>query len=167
MSVNIIWSLTEGGDPISSTIDHGDYANGEETDSTKLWIRHDGGAAITNVGVYIRTYTGTYAGSFTPAGDITEILSWGSGEDDYFGGFQYSWDNSDWPTDSLGNVCQVGKGDSETNAITLPAEVTGAAEGTIDPSTSASFYVRVAVPTTVDTIGARQWDQVLRYSYTS
>lgn len=182
MSVSIIWSLTNGGDPLTSIVDHGNSSNGQVTTAKTIYIRHDGSNDITDAGLYIRQFSGTYQGAATAAADIAEILSWGDQiiESD-FGGFQINFDavggfpSASWPTYSTksptnGNVHRNGVGDSESNAIEIPGTVTGAtADGTIQAGTAPNvrFQVRVAVPASENVIGIRQWDQVLKYTFTS
>ena len=188
MSVNIIWSLTNGGDPISTVLDHGNNSNGDTTTGMELFVRHDGINAITNVGLYMRAYSGTYSGTFTAVSDFTEIVGWGTEAADSaeWGGFMCnfnatgSYPAASWPTflDKLttlpgtpgnGFVHMTGIGDSELNAVTIPTVTGATTAGEIQISTSPNvrFKVRVAIPTNEQTVGIRQWDQVLRYSYTS
>ena len=181
MSVSIIWSSTVGGEAITSIIDHGNAANGAATTPEEIFIRHDGGSNITNVALYIREYSGSYSGSATAAADIAEIINWGdqTAEDD-FGGFFINFNAATsyatgWPTYSDksptgGFVHRTGYGDSESNAIDLPTSTGATATGEIQTGSAAPgvrFQAKIAVPTNEDTAGVRQWETVLRYTYTS
>jgi len=186
MGVSIMWSLTNGGESISELVDHGNISNGAATGPATLYLRHDGVNNITNVGLYIRAYSSTYGGSFTATGDFNEILSWGNGAtDDAFGGFEVNLNasggflTSSWPSRSEKTVLVGGKiagfvhypgyGDSEPNAVEL-SSLTGAIDdGEIQPGNSPNvrLKVRIVAPTDEDTIGYRQFDQVLRFNFTS
>lgn len=181
MSVSIIWSLTNGGQAISSIIDHGNSSNGNVTSAQELFVRHDGSNNITDVGLYIRQYSGTYNGSFTAIADIAEILGWANESTEAgFGGFHCNllatsnYLASGWPTYSNksptgGFAHRTGVGDSEGNAFTLPITTGALASGTIQTGTAPNvrFKVRIQVPSDEDTIGIRQWDHVLKYNFTS
>lgn len=162
---SIIWSLTNGGAAISANVDHGTVGNGDTSGATQLFIRHDQAGDLTSVGVYIRQYSGNYAGSFTAATDFAEVLSWGDGDD----GFQYNlnatgaYPSSDW-------VCfKTGSGDSELTAIALTTTTGASAAGTLQAggSPNVRFSTRLKIPSSEDTVGVRQWSLVLRYTATS
>ena len=191
MSINIIFSLTEGGSPLTSTVDHGNAANGDSTTAKTVFLRHDGASEITSVGLYLRQYSGTYSGTRSSAADFSEIIGWGdeSASDD-FGGFQVNYNatglggggsfrSSSWPIYSdksvsvsgstVGFVHRTGVGDSEGNAVTLPV-TTGASSAGVIPAGSSPgvrFQSRIVVPVNEDQIGIRQFDQILRFSFTS
>jgi len=181
MAVNIIWSLSNGGDALSTTLDHSNASNGNYTTEKEIFIRHDGLNSITDAGLYIRQLSGTYSGSFTAAADIAELLYWGDqSTSSTFGGFQCnllattSYPSSGWPTYSSksptgGFVHRTGVGDSESNAIAVPTTTGATSSGTIQAGSSPNvrLKVRILVPTDEDTIGIRQWDQVLKYNFTS
>lgn len=186
MSVNVIWSFTNGGVAISSTVDHGNSSNGEITTGLEIHLRHDGVFNITNCGLYIRAFSGSYTGDATAVGDLAELLEWGGASLSNYGGFQINQDaqgafpSSGWPiatapgvnvsgSETTYNTHRTGIGDSEANAITLLSETGATSDGTIQPGTSPNvrFKVRVEVPSTEDTLGVRQWDHVLTYDFTS
>jgi hypothetical protein len=185
MSVNIIWSLTNGGDPATSVIDHGNVGNGATSTALEVFVRHDGGNEITNVGLFVRRFTGTYSGGFTATSDFNELIGWGNGSTaDAFGGVQFHMNAisaylGDWPTYSaktgvllgsdVSHVCRTGIGDSEGNAITIPTATGATTAGEIQAGASPNvrFKMRVVVPTAEDTVGIRQWENLLRYTYTS
>lgn len=184
MAVNVIWSYTNGGEAISAIINHGNAANGDTTTVKEIFLRHDGSNEITNVGIYVRDYSGTYAGDATASSDLIELLSWGDASTiDTFGGFQVNMDAvgaypaASWPayddkSPSNGFVHRTGVGDSEGNAVTLAK-----AAGIADPyvagelpsgnSPNVRFKARIQVPTAEDTAGIRQFDQVVRFAFTS
>ena len=180
MAVYIIWSLTNGGIAISDTIDHGSAANGSETTEKEFFVRHNGNNSITNVGLYIRQFSGTYTGSFTASTDIAEVLSWGDGNTlSDFGGFMVNqnaitsyatgWPTYDSKSPSGGFVHRTGVGDSEGNAVDIATTTGASVAGEIQAGSSPNvrFKTKVAVPSNEATIGVRQWETVLRYSYTS
>lgn len=181
MSVNIIWSLTNGGTSISSALDFGNASNGANTGAQDIYLRHDGDNEITAVGLYIRQFSGSYSGSFTSANDIAELLGWGdSSSSDDFGGVQFNLDatgsfgSGSWPTVSSksptnGFVARTGVGDSESNAVTLTTNTGCSSAGVIPSSSSPNvrFRSRIQVPTNEDTLGIRQFEIVAKYNYTS
>lgn len=180
MSVNIIWSYTNGGDPISTVIDHGNVSNGAEGSDLEIYVRHDGSNDITDAALYMRQLSGTYSGSFTPSADFAELIGWGDASTDAaFGGFLVNLNATTsfatgWPvyndkSPTGGFVHRTGVGDSEGNAVTLPTSTFASSAGTIPSGTGPGvhFATRVAVPDDEDTIGIRQWDHVLRYNFTS
>ncbi len=162
---NIIWSLTNGGASISSNIDHGTVGNGDESSATQLFVRHDGASNLTSVGLYVRQFSGNYAGSFTSAADFAELLAWGDGDK----GFRYnlnatgSYPTADWAS------FKTGSGDSEANAITLPTTTGASASGTLQTGSSPNVRLstKVVIPSNEDTVGIRQFSMVLRFTATS
>lgn len=181
MAVNITWSLTNGGDAISSTIDHGDKANGESSTTQQLFIRHDGLSNITEAGIYVRAFTGTYAGSFSAAADIAEVIGWGDETTEAdFGGALLSFDGTTWATynskvttnpasPGLAAVHQTGIGDSSANAILIPTATGATALGEIQTGSNPNvkFSFKIQIPSNEDTVGIRMFEQVLNYTYTS
>jgi len=181
MSVNVIWSYTNGGTAISDLINHGNIANGNTSTAKTIYLRHDGASEITNVGVYIRQYSGTYNGDATAASDFAEIIAWGDNSaSNTFGGIHINWDAvgafpaASWPLyndkdPSNGFTHRTGVGDSEGNAVTIPTATGATTAGEIEAGASPNvrFQLRVQVPTAEDTTGTRQFDQVIRYSFTS
>ena len=183
MSVDITWSLTNGGTAISTTVDHGSKANGETSTVKEFFVRHDGINEITSTKIFIRAFSGTYLGGTTAAADLAELLNWGdqttSGS---FGGIQVNMDavNSypaaQWPTYSAkdttyGFAHRTGVGDSEGNGVLLSKNSYSAAgtDGVIPAGASPNvrFQARVVVPSDEDTVGIRQWETVLAFNYTS
>jgi len=181
MSVNIIWSLTNGSAAISSTVDHANASNGANTTAKQFFIRHDGVNEITDVGLYVREFSSTYTGSATSVADIAELLSWGDdGTVDGFGGFMINMDSTNnfpdavWPvwnskSPTNGAVFRTTVGDNAVNAVDITTDTGATATGTIQTGSSpnVSFQCRIEVPENEDTIGYRQFDQVLTYTFTS
>jgi hypothetical protein len=182
-TVSIVWSITNGGVALSSVLDAGSKANGETTDSTELFLRHNGSNVITAVGLYVREYTGTYSGGATSSADIAELISWGDASTaNGFGGLLVNMDavnsyaTAQWPVlatkdTTYGFVCRTGVGDSEGNAVTL-SKNSYSATGTdgevpVGSSPNVRFAVRIAVPNDEDTLGIRQVDFMATYSFTS
>lgn len=172
MSVNIIWSETSGGTAIASK-DLSNINNGAESSELSIYLRHTGTNPITSVGLYIAAFSGTYSGAATAANDLAELLVWGNNSSSSsFGGVLVSFNGSTWPTYNSKSptdafVHRTGVGDNETNAVTLSATATGGSAGIIAASASATFKMKVAVPSDEATTGVRQFEHVLAYSYTS
>jgi len=181
MSVNVIYSITNGGTALSSTLDHGSSPNGDTTTAQVIYLRHDGVNEITAAALYIQQLTSTYSGSATAAADISEILSWGDASTSAgFGGVQFnlnatgSFPAAAWPTyddkdPTGGSTCRTGVGDSSGNAITVPTTTGATAAGTIQTGSTPNvrFQMRAEVPSAEDTVGIRQFDLALSYTYTS
>ena len=181
MTVSIIFSSTNGGAAITDTLDHGNASNGAETTAEEIFIRHNGTNSITSTKIYMRQFSGAYAGSATAAGDLSEMFAWGDeSTESAFGGYMInfnaaqSYPTADWPTynnksPSGGTVFRTGVGDSESNAITIPTSTGATSSGEIQAGTSPNvrFKAHVAVPSDEDTIGIRQWETILVYQYTS
>jgi len=189
-NVSIIWSTSNGGDAIAAIVDHGNSSNGDTTSAQELFIRHDGDNSITNTKLYIRAVSGTYSGTLTAVADLAEILSWGDQSTEAaFGGLQCnflatsSYATSGWPTYSSkdqtdeegddiiyrGFVHRTGVGDNETNAVDIPTTAGATAAGEIQAGSTPNvrFQMRMQIPAAEGTVGIRQWDSVLTYSYTS
>lgn len=184
MSVNIIWSSTNGGTAITTTRDCGSKANGETSTSQEVFVRHDGVNEITNVKVFIRAFSGTYLGDATAAADLAELLNWGDQLGvTSFGGVQVNMDavNSyptvQWPSSystkstTYGFTCRTGVGDSEGNGVLLSKNSynAGGTDGIIPvgAATNVRIKSRVVVPSEEDTVGIRQWEICLAYTCTS
>jgi hypothetical protein len=186
MSVDISWSLTNGGAEISTTVDSGSLANGTSSGGTVIYVRHDGVVDITNARFYLSPFTGTYLGGATAVADHDEFLAWGDGiTADTFGGFQVNMNaivvppatafpDLNWPTVDVkaptdGVVAQTGTADRSNNAVVLTANTGCSSAGVLPAGSSPNvrFKFRVAIPASVVTTGIRMWDQVLLYTYTS
>jgi hypothetical protein len=180
MSVNVLWSLTNGGTAISSIMDFGDVAHGSESSGTEIFIRHDSANQITNAALYVRQVSGEYSGAFTPASDLAEILGWGDATTETgFGGilvnfnattsYATGWAAYNDKSPSGGFVHRTGVGDSETNAVDIPLVAGVSTVGVIPAGTSPNvrFKTKIAVPDAEDTGGVRQWESILRFTSTS
>lgn len=184
MAVSIIWSSTNGGSAITE-VDHSSSASGSETTEQEIFVRHDGVNGISNCGLYIVEKSGTYSGDNSAAADIAEILGWGDSDVAAdFGGFEINMDKINawaggWPTydeksggvsGSSFNTFRTGVGDSADNKILLHVNMgLSVSEGVLQSGDApgVSFQCRIAVPSSVTTTGIRQFEQRLRYTYTS
>lgn len=187
MSVAITWSLTQNGTAITS-LDHGAGSNGQMvaqggggSAGVEIWLRHNGANDITNAGFYIAPKSGTYSGSFSPSSDYQELLAWADAvTSPTFGGFHINmnkitsyvsgWSQYNDKQPTGGSAFFTGVGDLPANKILLStsmgASVTSA--GVLAAAgTACAFKCRVEIPTSEDTVGVRQFDQKLRYTYTS
>jgi len=181
MTVSIIFSTTNGGAAISSNVDHGNTSNGLTTSGQEIFVRHDGLSVITSCKLYIRAFSGTYSGDASANLDFLELLAWGDAStSSTFGGFQVNmnaveayvagdWSSYDIKNRTHGYVCRTGVGDSLGNGVLLTVNTGAAALGQIQTGASPNvrFKTRVQVPTAEDTIGVRQWDQCLVFTYSS
>lgn len=185
MAVSITWSLTNNGTGIT-LVDHGNAANGQNTTAKQVYIRHDGANEITNCAFYNQQKSGSYTGSANAAADFTELINWGDGNTaNSFGGFQVNMDAeggfSGGPTwgmsetqktsaDGLKFTLRTGVADNPTNAVTLSEKMsTNMTTNGVIPAgvTDVTFQCRIKIPVDEDTAGVRQFDQVLKYTYTS
>ncbi len=180
--VNLVWSLTNGGTSITST-NHGSADNGAATTVQTLYLRHDGVNQITSAALYVKPYTGSYTGAASAAADFAEIVAWGDGATaTSFGGFLINQDATGsfpsgvWPvwnskSPTYGSVIRTGVGNSSANAnaITLSSRTGCTSDGVVQVGSSPNvrFQCKVVVPVDEDTVGARQLDMALLYSYTS
>lgn len=175
MSINITWSSTNGGSAITS-LDHGSGSAASTLTEQQIYIRHSGTSPISQCKFYLSS-----SGS-NPSVDLAEILSWGDGStSSSFGGILLNMNANggfpvaDWPTydDKFGtnyNVFRTNVGDNGTNGILLPQAMglTGSAGVLqIGDSPDVSFKCRIQIPTDETDLGSRQFDQVMRFSFTS
>lgn len=177
----LVWSLSNGGAAISTTIDDGSSPNGDTTTAYEVFIRHDGDNSITDTKLYMEQFTGDYSGGATAAADFNEIRDWGDGlTESSFGGVQFnmnasgSYPTTSWPTYSSksptgGGVIRTGTGDSAANGITLSSLSGAIADGTIQAGSSPNvrLKMRVEVPANEATTGIRMYNLNLSFSYTS
>lgn len=186
MAVNITWSLTEEGTSVTS-LDHGSGSNGDlvangggAASGLEIYVRHDGTNNITDAGFYIAPKTGTYGGGFNATDDYAELLAWGDGDNDDYGGFEVNmnssgvYPDSDWPVSgtkqpTYGSAFYTGVGDTVDNKVLLAITmgVSVPSEGVLTSGLDARFKCRVRIPPNEDTVGVREFDQKLRYTYTS
>lgn len=185
MAVSITWSNTAGGGGITG-VSHGSSSNGSNTTAQQVFIRHDGSNPITGCAFYFAQKSGSYSGNDTAAGDFAELLAWGDGATaNAFGGVQINMNaegsfdgGSTWgmsesqktSVDGYKFTLRTGTADNTSNAVTLSEKMSASmsTNGTIPNGvTDASFQIRIKIPTDEDTAGTRQFDQVLKYTYTS
>lgn len=181
MPVSVTWSLTNGGAAISEPLDHGTGVNGDTLAAQEIHLRHDGVNQITNCGFYLAQKSGAYAGDADAPSDLAELLAWGDDStENGFGGFQVNMDavggfgagawplyNSKQPTN--GSAFFTGVGDTAANKIQLPTSMNLGTPGNIPAGATPNvrFQARIQVPTDEDTPGVRQFDQKLRFTFTS
>ncbi len=189
--VTITWSTSSTFASTTSLINHGNVANGANTSAVEVFIRHDGSNPITDCVFYIQPFTGTYSGDESAATDYAEIATaWGADStSDGFGGFQVNMDKDNsyaaaWGTYSAKDTLDVGdiltftarttdgSGNvavSAASGVPLHVNMGLSTEGEIPTGLTpgVGFQCRVKVPTAEDTAGIRQFDQVLKYTYTS
>lgn len=180
MAVSLVWSTTNGGSALTDDIDHGSKSNGQTSTAQTIYVRHTGTNPITNAKLYLRPYTGTYSGDASALADFNELIAWGDATGTSFGGFCVnmnatgtfpvgSWPTSGSKSPSEGYVCRTGTADSSTNAVLL-STATGCSDAGLVPAGSSPnvrFQVCFVVPSTEDTVGVRQVDQALLFTYTS
>jgi hypothetical protein len=180
MPVAITWSATQGGGALSEPRNHGSAAAGNTLAAQQIYLWHDGDNQITNCRFYISQYSGSYTGGASAAADFTELLAWGDGATlAAFGGFQVNMDkvgafpSGAWPTfsskqPSNGSAFYTGVGNLVDNAILLPTAMGLTSPGVLQTGTpDVAFQCRVHIPSAEGTLGIRQFDQKLRYTYTS
>jgi hypothetical protein len=182
MSISITFSSSNGGSALTDPVSYGNTSNGNTTGTQVIYVSHNGLNPITSCGLYI-DIASSYAGSFTAIGDKTEIINWGDASSaGSFGGFEIntnatgSFPGSSWPTyanktstDGYGFTVRTGVGDSSLNAITIPTVTGATSSGTIQTGSSPNvrFSTRMVIPTSVNTVGTRQFKLTLKYTYTS
>jgi hypothetical protein len=189
MTVEITWRDADDGDPITDKLDHGSVNNGAESTGKIIWIRHNKDNPLTDVALYIRQCSSTYSGNFSALSDFMELLSWGDADEaDDFGGFLINFlaePDSAFPIEGWATVAEkfplgpdgiqcggfvhcTGTGDSADNAVLLPTTTYASAEGVLQNGiTNVRFKTKVIIPTNEKDIGYRQWDQILRFNYTT
>lgn len=190
MSITVHWASDDNGTDISQALDHGNIATGNLSAADTIYIYHDGTNNLTSAAFYLDQYSGAYSGNASALEDLEEILGWGdSAIAANFGGYLINMDADNnfaaaWPNQANHNVGTTGfvfnnldsQGDSIANGITLAADMKGDGTGSagVIPAntpngygTNYKFQAKVQVPTNEGTLGIRQFDLVLSYSYTS
>ena len=183
--VSIIWSLTNGGPALDEPIDHGDNATVNTLGPTTLYIRHTGASPITGCQFYLAEYSGTYSGDASATDDYNELVAWGDAAGaGTFGGFEINqnavgdFPAASWPTlanktttDLLGQVIKTGFGELLANAIPLKKESYSAGgvdeEIPIGIAPNVRVQTRVVVPTDEAVPGVRQFETILKFTFTS
>jgi len=183
MPVSITWSAASLGSAITN-IDYGAVSNGAYTSAVTTYLNHDGLNSITQAGFFFQQKVTGYSGSFSGSIDFTEIKGWG--DDDTVnghGGAQVNMDptnNTGWNVTtwdlsestkqtSVAFTMNAGVADTSPNWILLNSNMAAGmtVDGTIPTGVEASFLTRFQVPTDEDTVGTRQIDKVLKYTFTS
>jgi hypothetical protein len=182
MAVSVTWSLSNGGSAASDPVDHGDQASGDKSSGIQVYIAHDGENSLTNCRFWIGEKSDTYGGDFTAPADLAEMLEWGDATSSgLFGGFQVNMDTEggfpdSWPEwdDKEGDYFSsfyTGHGDVAASGVLLSQKMSPemTVDGIIpaDMTTWPSFKARVQVPADESTTGVRQFDQRLRFTYSS
>ena len=180
MSVNVTWKSPPAGSAITS-VNHGSGNNGDTLTAVEIGISHDGTNPITNCKFWIGEYSGTYTGDANATVDLAEVLAWGEdATTSGFGGAQINmnqisaYPSADWPTylirqPNYGSAFYPNIGDSAANGVTLKATMDASmlSDGIIPASIEAKFKARIQIPINTSTPGVRQFDQKLRYTFTS
>jgi hypothetical protein len=191
MAVTVSWlDALIGGSAVTPLLDHGQDANGQILDlGSAIFLEHDGANPITACKFYLAAKSGVYGGDSSAANDYNEMIAWGDSlaaggpaETAEFGGFQINMNKTggfpsgSWPTHAAktptsGSAFYTGVGDTVANGISLVtamgAGVTSTGVIAIGTSPDASFRARIQIPTDEGTPGVRQFDQKLRFTYTS
>jgi hypothetical protein len=180
MSVSITSTTTNLLNQITHPFNHRSDTNGTILSDEEVFLEHDGDNPITGCKFFIGEKTAPYAGDFSASADLAELLAWGDdATEDGFGGAQVNMDaiNSyaaSWPTylspdNAKTKTFKTGIGDSSANGIILHSSMGLVSTGTIQAGTSPNvrFKLRIQLPTDEDTAGTREFDQKLRYTFTS
>jgi hypothetical protein len=146
----------------NSGINHGNVANGKETLPEDIYISHDGNNEITDCKFYCEQFSGTYEGGQTAALDFSELKDWG--DDDSSEGLLIDVNHDDTFEYNL----KTGQMDEEANAVALDDTSAGGTNpDDIGVSGEAHIKLKIAVPSDEDMPGVRQFDFLMKYSYTS
>jgi len=181
MAITVTWSSTDGGSAISEPLNHGSAAAGNILTAQTIFLAHNGTSPITGCVFYIEEKSGTYGGAATPSADLAELLGWGDDSTaNGYGGYQLNMDaNGSFPALSFpvfnnkqrnqSVTFLTGVGDSPANGVPLPTTMglTNAQEIPIGTSPGISFQCRIQIPTDEGVAGIRQFDQKLRFTFTS
>jgi hypothetical protein len=182
MAVSIVFTV----DSVATTsIDHSTAGAGDKTTVKTVYISLSGANnPVNNLRFYLDAKSGVYSGSKTAADDKIEIIGWGDGlTEAAFGGVQFNFNAiSGFPSSSWGvytdksptggSTIRSGVGDSAANGILLPT--TTSVTGLVSPAGRVpvtagdiAFQMRIKVPSSVTTLGTRQFDIKTVFSYTS
>lgn len=174
MTINITISETSAGYSIADSIDLGDVDPSASTDFQDLFISHDATInPITDCSLYLTRYTGSSYPGLDADADLVQILGWGSGLNTE--GVMISM-TPDTPTWTIGTEFAagwesfyVGHGDVNTQ-IPLDGDslvVTPGDDGQIPVGDEAHIQLKVAIPASPGTAGAKGFGLVFSYSATS
>ena len=146
----------------NSGINHGNVANGEETQPEDIYISHDGTNEITDCKFYFNQFSGTYEGAQTAALDLDELKAWGDADTadsflidvDHDGIYEYN--------------LRTGQMDEEANAVALDdASAGGTNPDDIGVGGEGHIKLKLVIPSVEGIPGVRQVDFLMKYSYTS
>lgn len=184
MAVTVYWASDNSGTLLNQVVDHGSVAKGNNSGATTFYLYHNGQNDITNCGFYIQPRSGLYEGDFSALTDYQELIDWGDSTNaNGFGGYMINmnatgaWANG-WAAvgdkfPAYGFVCRSGVADSFGNAQTLMSEMGCSSSGVVQNNypngygINVRFQCRIAVPSNETSLGQREIDLCLRYSYTS
>jgi len=166
MSVSITWSETTGGAAIVSPLDWGNIGNGDSSAVDELWISHNGVEKITACAFYIQAYTGVYAGTFDAATDYAELLAWGAADTD---GFLINQNTDTGAPAYLAHKAGAGVVGTpfDLSENSIDGGGGAGATGEILVGEESMIQVKITVPAAEADAGTRQFDQCLKYTYTS
>lgn len=169
MVVDITFSRVSSGQEIADVlkgsdtgINHGNVANGKETQPEDIYIRHDGNNEITDCKFYFQEFTGIYDGEQTASLDFSELVAWGDA--DASKGFLIDVDHDGVYDYNL----RTGQMDSVANAVALDDSSAGGTNpDDIGVSGEGHIKLKIAIPSNEDVSGVRQLDFLMFFSYTS
>jgi len=197
MSVTIHWALDNNGTDIIQPLEHSRtndlLENNTETEEKEIYIYHDGANDLTNCSFYLNPFSGTYEGHKSAMLDFEELLEWGNSADvDDFGGYMINMDaansfTANWPSNSshsIGNSSVLSfvfnnsdsLGNKSSNSIPFHANMlaNGNGETGVCPANAPygyganyKFKCKIKIPKNENEVGTRQFDLVMRYTYTS
>jgi len=191
MTVSITWKVNSGGWAAATAVDHGAAAAGSILTAQEIEISHDGNNQLSACKFYLAEYSGTYTGATSPNADYTELLNWGAQTAiASFGGFQINMDSinsypsAKWPAYNDHYDMGTGeymvfhsddgtttRGTTVTDAILLSKSMSDemSVDGVIpaNMTTWPRFKARVQIPADEGVVGIRQFEQKMRFTFTS
>jgi hypothetical protein len=176
MTVNITISETSAGYSIADSIDLGDYTPGDSDVSFQdLFISHDATvSSITDCSLYLTRYTGSSYPGLDADADLVQILGWGDGTNTE-GVLMSMTPNDPWVIGeefeaSTWESFYVGHGDVDTQItldhLSLVHELT-VTDGEIPVGNEAHIQMKLVVPSSPGTAGAKGFGLVFSFSATS
>jgi hypothetical protein len=161
MTVTLTISSTPGGSSIGDTVDLGSIAPEGSATAQDLYISHDGAFAITDCGLYLTQFVGTYGGDEDPAADLVEILGWGDGGE----GVKINMDHTTPNWLYFSNT----QGDIDAPIVLDKDCVTPAApqDGTIPVGDEAHIQISLDIPGSGVTASTKAFGLVIAFSATS
>lgn len=167
----------------STGVDLGTVANGAFSNTTNLFVKHDGAQKITGLSYYIQSFTGTYGGNYTASADYAKLLALGDAGTP--AGLQVDevWNSS--PNFQTFYQVKTGNADSFANRRVVPTTAmsrnnsgtevgaTTPVAGEVGPTGNtvigdrAHVRERISIPSAEVDGGIRQFDAVFAYNYTT